>query len=299
MEAAWEEQGWAVVRPALRVLQLDASRLDRLLVDMLQRQLVQSVSPLEWLLEARKHDVSFVLSTLLYVLTVARTGATYGQRLLNLRYHSGQMNIARTTILIHYGCTVLLPWCWRRGTEVLADAPEAARVRYASVVRRLEKVLVVATYANHLVFLCNGQFLSLADRVSGLETVFDKELPRRITYDILSRELLWHGFSEFAVFVLPHVNIKRWWAAIRHFFGRARGNQRPTFDQHLAIAPNAKCAECGAAPPWTPYTAGCCDEVYCYYCVSALAHASGQVECKSCFSTTPRTLLRPCRTTPL
>lgn len=125
MEAAWEEQGWAVVRPALRVLQLDASRLDRLLVDMLQRQLVQSVSPLEWLLEARKHDVSFVLSTLLYVLTVARTGATYGQRLLNLRYHSGQMNIARTTILIHYGCTVLLPWCWRRGTEVLADAPEA------------------------------------------------------------------------------------------------------------------------------------------------------------------------------
>lgn len=55
------------------------------------------------------------------------------------------------------------------------------------------QVLVVATYANHLVFLCKGQFLSLADRVSGLETVFDKELPRRITYDILSRELLWHG----------------------------------------------------------------------------------------------------------
>jgi predicted small integral membrane protein len=127
MDAAWEE-GWEVPRPALRVLQLDSSRLDRLLIEMLQRQIVQAFAPLGWLLEARKPDVTLLLSAVLYGLTVVRSGATYGQRLLNLRYHCGTTNRPpRAILLVHFACTVLLPWVWQRANDTLADTRDSVR----------------------------------------------------------------------------------------------------------------------------------------------------------------------------
>lgn len=178
-----------------------------------------------------------------------------------------------------------------------------------------------------------------------MESVFEQEIPRRISYDILSRELLWHGeaelthprvmvlwcsfwvwssswadgaarphlslrvhvltvclsfsldregFSEFAVFVLPHINLRRWWSMLARFVGRAGTGDNAMADQQLVIAPDAKCAVCGVAPPWSPYSAGCCDAVYCYYCVSVLAHDTGHVACKGCFASVPQARLRPC-----
>ena len=176
--------------------------------------------------------------------------------------------------------------------------------------------------------------------------------PRRLTYDILSRELLWYGtlpvcyalapmqtcatsyctrywsrpvmlcglaahhtcndciapsahlvcpstgFSEFAVFVLPHINPRRWWAMLMQLVGRRAsqsvGDSARTGQPLIALT--ASCAVCGTSPPWLPHTTCCCDVVYCYYCAAALLHDTGYIDCKGCFASVPRQRLRPCRT---
>ena len=114
--------------PALRVLQLDASRLDRLLVDMLLRQLVAATEPLGWAIpEPRQTDLATGLAAALYVLTIARSGATYGQRLLNLRYARHGTKPSRIATWAHFTCVVLIPWLWQRVHWALTEAHDEAR----------------------------------------------------------------------------------------------------------------------------------------------------------------------------
>ena len=116
-------------RPALRVLQLDASRLDRLLVDMLLRQLVAAAEPLGWAVpEPRQADLATGLGAALYALTVARSGATYGQRLLNLRYARHGQAPSRTVVWAHFTCVVLVPWLWQRAHWALAETHDQVSV---------------------------------------------------------------------------------------------------------------------------------------------------------------------------
>ena len=141
-------------RPALRVLQLDASRLDRLLVDMLLRQLVAASEPLGWAVpEHRQADLATGLGAVLYALTVARSGATYGQRLLNLRYARHGQVPSRAAMWAHFSCVVLVPWLWQKAHRVLTETHDEVSETNASHGLRSRRnklrTAVTSTLAGH------------------------------------------------------------------------------------------------------------------------------------------------------
>eukprot|EP00041_Stephanoeca_diplocostata_P025010 m.646709 g.646709 ORF g.646709 m.646709 type:complete len:325 (+) comp22651_c0_seq82:188-1162(+) len=277
----------------LRVVQLDAARLDSLLVDMLQKQVLGLFAPLQsTVLETHVAEVKAALSAILYTGIVMPSNATYGQKLLGLQYvcHS-KTSPSRYRFAAHFVCTIVIPLLWSklldavvrlRSTDGVQDSVE----RIVAAVHRVDVALVVAKYINHILFLLHGRYLSLADRMCGMRTSSIATVPRRISYDFLTRELLWHGFSEFAVFILPYIHLRRVQGALRRWWRKGRGRTSTTPSMGES-SPNytrgAKCGICAVDSPWTPYSAQCCGAVFCYHCIQTNCTMDSAYECPKCF----------------
>lgn len=122
-----------------------------------------------------------------------------------------------------------------------------------------------------------------------------------MSYEYLSRELLWHGFSEFAVFVLPYLDF-RW--LIAKAMRRLRttqlasktvgdssrggdvisdGKETDGAAAAAAAAPTVEsCAICNQSPPWSAHK-NKCGHTFCYYCASTAALQSTSAECPVCY----------------
>ena len=91
----------------------------------------------------------------------------------------------------------------------------------------------------------------------------------QVSFEYMTRELLWHGFAEFVFFLLPFINFHR----VRNFFKRRLTLYSTTEDtdvtrkrpQHLY----KECAVCGEWPT-CPRQIGCL-HVFCYYCIQVRA----------------------------
>ena len=94
---------------------------------------------------------------------------------------------------------------------------------------RFEKMAAIARYLNHVAFLFYGKYMSLADRTCGMLLVTKKEQEGApMSYEYLSRELLWHGFSEFAVFVLPYLDFRWLFAQVTRRLRKRHHHQQKT-----------------------------------------------------------------------
>jgi peroxin-2 len=75
----------------------------------------------------------------------------------------------------------------------------------------------VAALASFLIFLLNGRYRTLLDRVLRLRLVPPtNQVSREVSFEYLNRQLVWHAFTEFLLFLLPLVGISRW----RRWLGR-------------------------------------------------------------------------------
>lgn len=68
-----------------------------------------------------------------------------------------------------------------------------------------------AALASFLVFLLNGKYRTLLDRFLRLRlTPPSSQVSREVSFEYLNRQLVWHAFTEFLLFLLPLVGISRW-----------------------------------------------------------------------------------------
>lgn len=68
-----------------------------------------------------------------------------------------------------------------------------------------------AAFASFLVFLVNGRYRTLLDRILRLRLAPPtSQVSREVSFEYLNRQLVWHAFTEFLLFVLPLVGISRW-----------------------------------------------------------------------------------------
>jgi peroxin-2 len=111
---------------------------------------------------------------------------------------------------------------------------------------------------------------------------------REVSFEYLNRQLVWHAFTEFLLFILPHLRIgrwRRWWARIiRKVRSPENGTSGTEAAGELAFLPERTCAICyketegesagaamsgGRATDVTnPYEAVECGHVYCYVCLA-------------------------------
>jgi peroxin-2 len=69
----------------------------------------------------------------------------------------------------------------------------------------------MTAFASFLVFLLHGRYRTILDRVLRMRLAPPtSQVNREVSFEYLNRQLVWHAFTEFLLFVLPLVGINRW-----------------------------------------------------------------------------------------
>ncbi|XP_019642986.1 PREDICTED: peroxisome biogenesis factor 2-like [Branchiostoma belcheri] len=287
------------IPPVLRVSQLDAAELDSAILQHLKSQvsrLFQYFKP--GILARVEPEVNACLRFLLWKFTIHTASATVGQKLLNLRYSGSLSPSAGLTDrqkLLYALIVVGGKWLQDRSHDL---AGWTGRVSlFQSVFKVLsvaENCLKVASVLNFLVFLQQGRYQSLLERALSIQPVYNRKQDiRQVSFEYMTRELLWHGFAEFLFFLLPLINIRRWKNVVTN---QLLGSVRQDSDVNLRGPVELReCAVCGEWPT-NPHDIGC-QHVFCFYCIKANQLADPGFSCPSCSQ--PANQIRPVNSVPV
>ncbi|KAJ7276540.1 Pex12 amino terminal region-domain-containing protein [Mycena haematopus] len=259
MEGAWDSAqtrlveiraltgNYGVLPRAIRVGKLDAELLDQELVQLLQDPISKALDSPQW-----KPELSLFIKLVLYKLSVWNTGATYGAKLQDLRYEvpnsSGRLSRAcasglpRRILLVHGMLTVLVPYLHSRLrshalSRAWPDAPSSDRRRKAwNILISIESTHSLAALLSFIVFLWDGRFRTVADRLLNMRLVPSRRLVRRdVNYEFMNRQMVWHAFTEFLLFLLPFVSAR----SIRRRLARVASLLTPASISSLFFPPRS------------------------------------------------------------
>ncbi|XP_070709192.1 peroxisome biogenesis factor 2 isoform X2 [Pempheris klunzingeri] len=284
--------------PVLRINQLDALELDSALDQLLWNQFSQCFQNCRpGLLTPLEPELRALLHLLLWRFTLYSSSATVGQSLLSLRYHNVLSSSSRYRPLSSrqkLGLALLTAgprWLQERSHSLLLclglSSGGPVSERFGGLVQQgfrncltlVSSIAQLTSVINFLVFLRKGHHPVLAERIVGARSVFCKaNVVRDITYQYMNRELLWHGFAEFLIFLLPLINTRKLKATVSSivFGGESSAGEGATVSQEVW----KECGLCGEWPTM-PHTMGC-KHVFCYYCIKSHSIADAYLTCPKC-----------------
>ncbi|PQE23012.1 putative peroxisome assembly protein [Rutstroemia sp. NJR-2017a WRK4] len=310
-------------RPAFRVGQVDAELLDEELVELLKGQVGEGLKYFgPHILDDWSAEILLALRAVIFKLSVWDHDATYGASLQNLRFTDARKS---GPVLVSpskwqkalYGLfTVGGKYAWTRWEYYLLghddgySTPSPMMQRLSRLTTGLTNLHSTAAFASFLVFLVNGRYRTLLDRILRLRLAPpSSQISREVSFEYLNRQLVWHAFTEFLLFVLPLVGISRWrrilsraWRRTKSLLTSSSSSDPDDEDSssnakgELAFLPERTCAICyhdqnsqtsenevlGAAAAGVigsaqtditnPYEAECgC--VYCFVCLATRLEA--------------------------
>ena len=255
-------------RPAFRVGQVDAELLDEELVSLLKAQVGDGLKYFgahlqdEW-----SQEIILALRAVLFKLSIWDNDASYGASLQNLRYADARKNLATQTRPSRvqkglYGIlTVFGRYGWDRWETWLADqeggytTPSENVERLSRLTSWLSTTHSIAALTSFLVFLVNGRYRTLTDRLLRLRLVSpSNQIGREVSFEYLNRQLVWHAFTEFLLFLLPLVGISRWRRWLSRVWKKAKSMLRSQAEEEddtdkpkngpLSFLPERTCAIC-------------------------------------------------------
>ena len=259
-------------RPAFRVGQVDAELLDEELAGLLQAQVGDALRYFggggggggtlkdEW-----EAEILLVLRAVLFKLTVWDHDATYGAALQNLRYtdarRGGEVLVppSRWQKSLYGLVTVGGRYAWAKWEDWLLDRDNGFDEEPSPTVRRLSRlssaastVHAAAAFGSFLVFLLHGRYRTLLDRILRMRLAPPtSQVSREVSFEYLNRQLVWHAFTEFLLFVLPLVGINRWrrwltrtWRKTRDIMSTGAETEEGEKKGEYAFLPERTCAIC-------------------------------------------------------
>ncbi|CAD6442059.1 7a6c81f8-e936-454f-b5ce-9e0da55e43b4 [Sclerotinia trifoliorum] len=254
-------------RPSFRVGQVDAELLDEELLDLLKGQVGEGLKYFgthiqdDW-----SAEIMLALRAILFKLSIWDHDATYGATLQNLKFtdarHSGSVLVSPSKWQKGlYGLfTVGGKYAWTRWENYLVDSdngystPSPLISRLSRITDLFTNVHSTAAFASFLVFLVNGRYRTLLDRILRLRLAPPtSQVSREVSFEYLNRQLVWHAFTEFLLFVLPLVGISRWrrflsrfWRRTKSLFNTSSSDElsSSTKKGELAFLPERTCAIC-------------------------------------------------------
>ncbi|KAL8689873.1 MAG: hypothetical protein Q9218_004550 [Villophora microphyllina] len=263
---AWDNiKGRTGTRPVYRVGQVDAELLDEELLELLKGQTGEALKHFgSHLRDEWSSEILLGLRAILFKLSIWDHNASYGAALQNLRYSDArrpgplpksptQWQKAWYGLFGVGGRYAWDKWSvWLAGQEGSYDAP-TPRVRIFSRVTSLASTAhSIAAFTSFLLFLLNGRYRTLLDRFLRLRLVSpSNHLSRQVSFEYLNRQLVWHAFTEFLLFLLPLVGISRWRRWVSRAWQKAKamirqgGSEEDTGEKgELAFLPERTCAIC-------------------------------------------------------
>ncbi|KAI3355183.1 hypothetical protein L3Q82_018037 [Scortum barcoo] len=284
--------------PVLRISQLDALELDSALEQLVWTQFSQCFQNCRpGLLTPLEPELRALLQLLLWRFTLYSNSNTVGQSLLSLRYHSvlssrphytplsrrQKLGLALLTIGPHWlqerSHSLLLCLGLTPGGPVSERDSGLLQKGLRNCLTLISGITQLASFINFLVFLRKGRHPVLAERIVGARAVFSKpNVVRDVAYQYMNRELLWHGFAEFLIYLLPLINTRKLKAAV---YSMVFGGE--SADGGGATVGPGVWKECGLCGEWPtmPHTVGC-RHVFCYYCIKGLSIADAYLTCPKC-----------------
>ncbi|XP_029979697.1 peroxisome biogenesis factor 2 isoform X1 [Sphaeramia orbicularis] len=283
--------------PVLRISQLDALELDSALEQLVWTQFSQCFQNCRpGLLTPLEPELRALLQLLIWRFTLYSNSATVGQSILSLRYHSRLSSSRRYRPLSRrqkFSLALLTAgprWLQDRSHSLLlflglgTGGPiSQTDSGFQQGIRRclafVSGIIQLASLFNFLVFLRKGTHPVLAERIVGVQAVFSKpNVVRDVSYQYMNRELLWHGFAEFLIYLLPLINTRKLKTTIHSvLFGREGKGGEEAGDGHRVWR---ECGLCGEWPTM-PHTVGC-QHVFCYYCIKSHSIADAYLTCPKC-----------------
>ncbi|OJA13814.1 hypothetical protein AZE42_00493 [Rhizopogon vesiculosus] len=222
----------------IRVGQLDAELLDAELVHILTEPVSKALATVNASMKARlEPELALLVQLVLYRFSVWSSGASYGAMLQGLRYSapssgstSRSSSPPRRLLIIHGALTILVPYLRNRIhayalSRAWPDTPASDMRRRAwGALMSLEAAHGALSLLNFVAFLWDGRCVPqrlplLKTRTYWLEycryrTIIDRVLAmrldpaqalikREVSYEFMNRQMVWHAFTEFLLFLLP------------------------------------------------------------------------------------------------
>jgi peroxin-2 len=264
--STWDSiKGREGTRPAFRVGQVDAELLDEELLDLLKGQVGEGLKYFgthiqdDW-----SAEIMLALRAVLFKLTVWDHDATYGAALQNLKFTDARKS---GPVLVSpskwqkalYGLfTVGGKYGWTRWENWLVDNDNGYD-QLSPTLRKLSRlsdaistIHSTAAFASFLVFLLNGRYRTILDRILRLRLAPPtSQVSREVSFEYLNRQLVWHAFTEFLLFVLPLVGISRWRRWLARAWRKTKSVMRSGGEDEVdiksgefAFLPERTCAIC-------------------------------------------------------
>lgn len=259
-------------RPTVRVGQVDAELLDEELLGLLKSQIADALKYFNpHIQDDYSREVLLALRAVLFKLSIWDNDASYGAALQGLQYTDARQSIisgglAKPTPVQKglYGLiTVVGRYAWDKYEDYLLEAessytgPSDLIRKLSSVTSRLSTAHSIAAFTSFLVFLVNGRYRTLTDRLLRLRLISpNAQTHREVSFEYLNRQLVWHAFTEFLLFLLPLVGISRWrrwlsriWKNTKRALttdptSQGQESEAPEKKGPLAFLPERTCAIC-------------------------------------------------------
>lgn len=269
---------WSTIRhkspnaptPYFRVGQVDAELLDEELLQLLRGQVGDALKYFgghiadDW-----ASEIGAVLRAILWKLSIWDRDTSYGASLQGLKYvdartqpssiHAASGQDPTRWQKAAYGLiTVGGRYSWQKLEDWLLEK-EGGYEEPSPMVKRLSKLTgwismthEMAALVSFLVFLFNGKYRTLADRLLRLRLApASAQTSREVSFEYLNRQLVWHAFTEFLLFLLPLVGISRWrrllsrvWRKVKSMFSRKSDEEDTIAGGELGFLPERTCAIC-------------------------------------------------------
>lgn len=248
---------------------------------------------------ASSERTRLALDAAVFAWTTARNAPTPGQELMNLRFRNERkylrddavrrsaktgvegegLSIAQRAVYGLVKCVGAYAWsAWTRRMvserfdEARDDGEEAWKARFWRWSRFVEDAHAMMSFVNFCVFLRNGRYPTLVERLLGARLVYGQPtMARVVDFEYLNQQLAWRELSELVLFTLPYVYNTR----VRSLVGSI-GARRDAFmadtqqGRRVRVSVQAhRCVACGCAEPVHPFVAEPCGHPYCYYCLRA------------------------------
>lgn len=261
-------------RPEFRVGQVDAELLDEELLELLKGQVAEGLKYFgTHITDAYTPEILLGLRLILFKLSIWNNNASYGAHLQGLRYTDARSSAPdrpppKNWQKAAYGLiTVGGRYAWTKWEEYLLATsedytrPQTNTLKLASrLTEYIDSAHDFASLTSFLVFLVNGRYRTLTDRILRLRlTPTSHSTSREVSFEYLNRQLVWHAFTEFLLFLLPLVGISRWrrilsrtWRKLKSsllsLLGRAPSSDAEADDEkaagELGFLPERTCAIC-------------------------------------------------------
>ena len=318
--SVWESiKGREGTNPSFRVGQVDAELLDEELLSLLKNQVGDAFKYFDSHLQDDWSDeILLGLRAILFKLTIWDHDATYGAALQNLKFTDARkrgpiLSAPSKMQKALYGLlSVAGAYAWTRWEKKISDIessyeeePSPLMRKLSTLTGRIGTIYSISALGSFLVFLVNGRYRTLLDRILRMRLAPPtSQVSREVSFEYLNRQLVWHAFTEFLLFLLPLVGISRWrrwlsraWKRTKSIVSDPSAVEGGEGQGELAHLPERTCAICyqdqntakteaeiiaqsasavgnGMTDVTNPYE-GECGCVYCFVCLASRLEAEG------------------------